>query len=137
MVCFGSVVSLRGPLMGDGALVDDFDHPIRQVEVVDVKSDLAGGGAYYGLVIASPLFGDDRSQKRLLSKIEAYIGDFHSEQSIGRNGRPTPERCKIVVGIHPGSAAVVFELLERCRPWALEHGIELSVTTDIGIVTRQ
>ena len=119
--------------MADDALADDFDHPIRQIEVLDVKTELGGGGAYYGIVIASPLSGDERSQKRLLGKIEAYIGDFHSEQSIDRNGRPTPEKCQIVVGIHPGSAAVIFELLERCRPWALEHGIELSVTTDIGV----
>lgn len=121
----------------DDTLLDDFAHPIRQVDIIDVVVNIRGGGSRYGLTIASPLTGDERSQKRLLKKIEAYLGDFHSERSIERNGKPTPEKCKILVGIHPGSDAVVFELLERCRPWVLDNGIELSVTTDIGMVTRQ
>jgi hypothetical protein len=104
---------------------------------VDVVTHLGGGGAYYGLTIASPLSGDDRSQQRLLNKIEPYLGDFHSDRAVERNGKPTPDKCKILVGVHPGSDAVIFELLERCKPWVLDNGVELKITTDIGMVTQQ
>jgi hypothetical protein len=117
---------------------DDFTHPIRQLGVIDVVTELEGGGAYYGLVIATPLARDQRSQKRLLRKIEAYLEDFYSERSIHRNGPPTPAKCKITVGIHPESDPVIFELLERCRPWVDENGVDFRIsTTAIGVVTHQ
>jgi hypothetical protein len=121
----------------DDIYLDDFAHPIRQLDVIDVVTELKGGGAYYGIAIASPLAGDERSQKRLIRKIEVYLQDFLSERSILRNGRPTPGKCKIYVGIHPDSDAVIFELLEQCRQWVEDNGIELRVTTDMGMVIHQ
>jgi hypothetical protein len=118
-------------------LADDFTHPIRQVDVIDVVVNIRGGGSRYGLTIASPLAGDERSRQRLLRKIEAYIGDFLSVESIARNGRPTPDKCKILVGIHPASDAAIFSMLDECRPWLLDNGIDLAVTTEIGAVTVQ
>jgi hypothetical protein len=117
---------------------DDFTHPIRQLGVIDTVVELKGGGAYYGITIATPLGGDVRSQERLLRKIEAYLGDFRSERSRRRNGEPTPAKCKITVGIHPDSDPVIFELLERCRPWVEENGVDFRIsTTAIGVVTHQ
>jgi hypothetical protein len=107
-------------------LADDFTHPIRQVDVIDVVVNIRGGGSRYGLTIASPLAGDERSRQRLLRKIEAYIGDFLS-----------PDKCKILVGIHPASDAAIFSMLDECRPWLLDNGIDLAVTTEIGAVTVQ
>jgi hypothetical protein len=119
----------------DDALVDDCSHPIREVGIIDVVVNTRGGGTRYGLTIASPIAGDERSRKRLIRKIEAYIGDCLSAESIDRNGRPTPDKFKILVGIHPASDASIFALLEECRPWVLDNGIALEVTTDIGAVT--
>jgi hypothetical protein len=121
----------------DDLYTDDFTHPIHQLGVIDIVTELDGGGAYYGITIASPLAGDDRSQKRLIRKIEVCLQDFVTERSIRRNGQPTPGKCKIFVGVHPDSDAAIFELIEQCRPWVEDNGIELRVTTDIGMVTHQ
>jgi hypothetical protein len=105
-------------------------HPIRDTTVIDtvVNTDR---GAYYGLVIASPLSGDIPSQQRLLDKLEAYIADFYSDKYLTRYGRPRLDNCKITVGIHPDSDAVIFELLEKCRAWVEGNNISFAVKTDL------
>ena len=105
-------------------------HPIRDASVIDtvVTTDR---GAYYGLVIASPVSGDVASQERLLNKISAYIGDFHSEGYISRFGKPSMESCQITVGIHPKSDPIIFELLGKCKAWVEDNNIRFVVKTDI------
>jgi hypothetical protein len=104
-------------------------HPIRDTTVIDtvVNTDR---GAYYGLVIASPMSGDVPSQQRLLDKLEAYIGDFYSDSFVSRYGKPRLDNCKITVGIHPDSDAIIFELLEKCRSWVEGNNIRFDVRTD-------
>jgi hypothetical protein len=107
-------------------LVRDPTHPIPDVSTIDVVTEF-DCGAYYGLVVARPIDGSERSQARLLDKIENYIGDFHSAKSLGRVGSPSPERCRIRVKLNRESDPTILELLERCRPWVHNHGIGLDI----------
>ena len=116
----------------DDLYSDDEAHPIPRIGVIDVETRLKSGGAYYGLVIASPLTADERSQKRLIQKIQHYIEDFHSEKSRQRMGSPDPEKARIYIVIHPDSAPEIFTLLEQCRSWVEENRIMFSVSTDLG-----
>ncbi len=43
-------------------------------------------------------------------------------------GPPTPDTTAIEVQLHPDSDPRIVELLERCRPWALENRATLRTT---------
>jgi hypothetical protein len=89
----------------------------------------------YGLVIASPLSGDKRSQQRLLKKLEDYLSDRHSTDLKSRFGAPTPNNTSLKVAIHPGSDPTVFDLLQRCKPWVQDNGFTMEVTSDANILS--
>jgi|SRR5882724_1137412 len=107
------------------------ESPIANTNTIDTVVRFKGGGAYYGLVVAKPLSGDESSQDRLLSKIEAYIQDFYSDKSLAISGRPTIENSRIHVRIHPDSDPIIFELLEYCRKWVESNHIQFKVDTDL------
>ncbi len=109
---------------------DDVSHPIPRVGSIDVETKLNGGGAYYGLVIASPLAGDQHSQNRLLQKLQNYIDDFYSPRFFSTFGKPNPEKCRIYVSIHPDSDVLIFELLEKCRSWVEDNRIMYVIETE-------
>lgn len=115
------------PLLETMVYGDDESHPIASTELIDVTISLASGGAKYLLVIEQPLAGDERSQKRLLRKIERYLNDFHSADSKQKFGRPQPDRMKIHVHIHPASDPAIFELLEKCKDWTRDNSVSLVV----------
>lgn len=110
----------------------DASHPIPNTELIDVTVSLKNGGASYGLVIAQPLVADERSQKRLLRKLERYLNDFHSAAAKQRFGTPRRDRMKIHVSIHPASDPLIFELLEKCRDWVEGNSVSLVVEMDSG-----
>lgn len=112
------------------AYTDDASHPIPRVGTIDVETRLKGGGAYYGLVIASPMSGDQRSQNRLLQKLQNYIDDFYSPKFLANFGKPDPQKCRIYVSIHPDSDIVIFELLEKCRSWVEGNNIMYVIETE-------
>lgn len=93
------------------------------------------GRVDYGLVIASPMGGDERSQRRLLRKFEDYLSDRHSRDLLKKYGRPTPSNTRLKVAIHPASDAVIFELIERCKDWIRDNGFSIEVTTDANILS--
>ena len=117
--------------------VENQASPIPSVDTIDTVVRLKGGGAYYGLIVASPLPGDEISQQRLLNKIAAYIQDFYSDASLSISGRPTMENSRIHVRIHPESDPVVFELLARCRNWVEGNHIQFIIDTDLSRDTME
>ena len=108
----------------------DESHPIRDVGKIDVAVT-TNRGARYGLVVNQPLHGDERSQRRLLNKLEAYIADFYSPKFVNRFGNPESSSCQITVALHPDSDVAIFDLLERCRPWVEDNHISYEVRTDV------
>lgn len=108
-------------------VADDVDHPIPALNVIDVHTIRRGGGADLHLIIAQPLQDDRNSQERLLAKIGGYLDFIGSEAFMAEAGAPSPDTTQIVVIIHPESSAKVFELLERCKPWAEANQARLVV----------
>jgi len=110
---------------------DDDTHPIARVSVADVLVAVEGGGVHMGLVIAGPLQGDERSQKRLLTKIENYLGSLNSPEFIQEFGKPSVENSSIIVAIDTRSDDVIFALLERCKDWVAENNAKLTIEGNI------
>jgi len=106
---------------------DDPNHPIPATEAIDVCGIRKSGGADLVIVIASPLGADENSQRRLLRKIEVYLDFIRSDEFKSQAAAAARENTSIVVHIHPASNPVIFELLERCRPWVEENGAKLKV----------
>ncbi len=114
---------------------EDTEHPIPYPGKIDVLTTTVEGTTYYGLVIAAPMEADERSQRRLLKKLEDYASDRHSQKAIYKYGKPTPQNTRLTVAVHPGSSQAIFELLTRCLPWLEECGFKVEVTTDAKILS--
>ena len=106
---------------------DDPDHPIPSLSALDVHVVKKGGGSELLMVIASPLKGDDRSQGRLLRKLEAYMDFIRSPEYEAQCGKPTPQNTAVVVMMHSGSDLAIYELLDRCQKSMQEHGVTLRI----------
>lgn len=106
---------------------DDPSHPIPSLESLDAHAIKKSGGSDLVIVIASPLRADERSQTRLLNKIEIYLDYVQSSEYRELVGTPNPEITRVLVRIHRASDREVFELLERCGPWALSRQASLIV----------
>jgi len=117
------------PLLNENELLfDDDSHPIPCVHVIDAWISLDGGGAYFGLVIASPLYYDERSIFRLNRKFEGYVSEFFSPNAMVNYGTPKAGKMRIYVSIHPESDRRVFEILEEFEHRIGEKGIRLIVS---------
>ena len=122
---------------------DDFDdddsHPIPKLDVIDCLRTVVGGGAGYGLVIATPLAADPRSLSRLKRKIEVYVEDFHSKEATDNPGAPKPGAMWMFVNIHKDSSAEAFEVIKLHERWIVDNGINLIVNAigDDGEVIRE
>jgi hypothetical protein len=106
---------------------DDPSHPIPSLTALDVQTVKKDGGSDLSIIVASPLQADERSQRRLLDKIEIYLRFLKTPEFESSSGVATPETTSIVIRIHPDSDPVVFELIERCRSWVHSGGASLRV----------
>lgn len=116
---------------------EDPTHPVPYPGKVDVLVETQEGEVHYGLVIAAPLRADERSQQRLLQKLEDYISDRRSDASLQKYGQPTPDNTHLLIAIHPDSDRVIFELIEKCRPWLEGHGFSFKVRAERKLVEPQ
>jgi hypothetical protein len=108
-------------------LANDDSHPIPCLTALDIFGVKNDGGADLVLIIASPLEADERSQRRLLQKIENYLGFISSEEFLAEAGPPSPANTKIIVKVHPDSDSAISELLDRCVDWVAENNATLVV----------
>jgi hypothetical protein len=106
---------------------DDESHPIPSVDNLDIVAQRRDGGARLVVIIASPLGADERSQRRLMMKLETYLGFILSPEFAQEFGPPDPEKVDIVVRIDSRSEPAVFDLLRRCEPWTLDNRTTLLV----------
>ena len=106
---------------------DDPTHPIPCPGVLDMLGIRKGGGADLAILVAAPLMADERSQMRLLHKIAGYLRHIHSRAHQSQAGEPTAANTTIRVVLHPGTAPEIHELLDRCKPWTLDHDATLKV----------
>jgi len=114
----------------DEVFGDDTSHPIPFIGRIDTLVETEDGARSYGLVIASPMSGDDRSRQRLKRKLRDYIVDRHSAEVLSKSGPATAANTRLTVLIHPGSDVSVFEVLAQARHAFEEAGFEFEVSTD-------
>ena len=108
---------------------DDPTHPIPSLSVVDIPGIKKNGGADLVVIVASPLAADERSQSRLLDKLQTYLRFIASDQFRAEAGAPTPENTTIVVKLHSGSAPEIRDLLRRSEAWVSANLASLYVQT--------
>jgi hypothetical protein len=122
---------VTAPITMHGKWEDNYDdpsHPIPSVTALDVHAIKHGGGSALVIIVASPLQSDERSQRRLLDKIEIYLKFLQTPEYQSVSGLATPENTTIVVRLHPDSSPAIYELLERCEPWVAQGQATLVVT---------
>ncbi len=105
----------------------DSQHPIPNLDVIDINTVKMGGGSDLFIVVATALSGDHRSLERLLRKIERYLEFMHTDEFHAESGIATIENTNIIVKIPSTSASAAFDLLERSRPWVADNGAILVV----------
>ena len=106
---------------------DDASHPIPSLNAVDIQVVKRGGGSDLIIMIASPLRADERSLRRLLSKIENYLGFLLSPECRAKAGVATPDNTSIIVRMHPTSDVAAFDLIEKCKPWVMDNNASLKM----------
>jgi hypothetical protein len=109
----------------------DQEHPIPNLNVIDVNTVKKGGGSDLFIVVASPLAGDHRSLKRLLRKVERYLEFMNTENFRSASGIANPENTNIIVKLHPDSDPMAFELLDRNKQWVRNNNATLVVDTQL------
>jgi hypothetical protein len=107
----------------------DDEHPIPNLDVVDVNAAKKDGGSDLYIVVATPLADDSRSLQRLLRKIERYLEFMNTKEFRAESGMSSVENTRIIVNIHPDSTPAAFELLERSKPWVRDNNADLVVDT--------
>ena len=121
---------MGAPIIRHGNFEDSYDdptHPIPSTSALDVHVIKKSGGSDLLIVVASPLQADERSQQRLLDKIAIYLRYVRSPEYEAQCGPPSRGKTCITVHLHPESAGVILDLLERCRPWVAENLCDLRV----------
>jgi hypothetical protein len=106
---------------------DDDSHPIPSVNNLDMIAQRRTGGADLLILVPTPLEADERSQRRLVQKIENYLGFIVSSEFKQEFGAPDPSTVRIVVKINNDSDPAVFALLKRCEPWVNDNQVSLVV----------
>ncbi len=121
---------MAAPIVMHGKWEDNYDdpsHPIPGLNALDIHTVKIAGGSDLTIVIASPLQSDERSLRRLRSKIQNYLGFLSTPEFQATSGVATPENTSIFVQIHPASHESIFEFLDRCKPWVLSYNASLQV----------
>lgn len=106
---------------------DDASHPIPSITALDIQAIKKGGGSDLAIIIASPLQADERSQRRLLDKIQLYLDFLKTPEYESTSGVATPDNTSIIIRIDAASDPVIFELIDKCKPWVHDNSASLLV----------
>jgi hypothetical protein len=108
---------------------DDLEHPIPRLHAYDTVVAIDGGGAYIGMVIATPLDASPRSLQRFREKQAFYLESFFSEYGRREWGTPREGKMKIYVTLHPESSAEAFEMLKVFESEARGRSVDVVIST--------
>jgi hypothetical protein len=107
---------------------EDDEHPIPNLDVVDIHARKKGGGSTLSMLIASPLHADARSAYRLARKLDTYIQFMSAAEIVTECGTPTPTNTEINVVIHGASDQAMLDLLSGLEDVVARHGAKLVVS---------
>jgi len=96
-------------LLDDCAI--DENHPIPNLEVIDVFAVKKAGGTDLGITLASPLDSSPRSVFRLFRKIHAYLREIGSDGYTQQYGKASPENTVIQVNFAALAHSDIVDLL--------------------------
>ena len=116
--------------MNPAMLSVDESHPIVSVHAFDNVITFDGGGAYLGMVIASPLDSSERSMARLVEKQQFYLDSFFSDYGKNEWGTPREGKMVIFVSLHPSSSPAVFEQFRSFEEMARRRGVQVEISMD-------
>jgi hypothetical protein len=108
---------------------DDPAHPVPFPQALDLVGKRRDGGADLLVIVSEPLRGDERSQRRLLRKLELYLRFIASPDYAAEFGKPDATTTRIMVRLDSRSDALIFELLRRCEGWVARSQASLTVET--------
>jgi uncharacterized protein YtpQ (UPF0354 family) len=108
-----------------GAL--DPDHPIPDLDTLDLHVERCDGGDTLSIIIAAPMQADARSVYRLFRKLDVYLRYLGSSEFESRHGPPVPDKTEIAVHLHRMSDYRLVRLLNSRIAWAADRGAKLSV----------
>jgi len=107
---------------------DDTDHPIPYVGNLDTVVE-TNVGAYFGLVIASPLSMEKRSEARLRKKLDNYFQYFAVIKSEWSSIHSEPMKVRLMIAVHHASDPRVLAVLHEASLRAAENNIEFSLAS--------
>ena len=105
----------------------DSDHPIPDLDVLDMHVVGRDGCHTLSIIIASPMKADARSVYRLFRKLDVYLIYLASPDFKSDYGPLTPGNAEIAVHLHRLSDRRLVSLLHSCVPWVADRGAKLSV----------
>jgi hypothetical protein len=111
----------------DPGPVDD-EHPIPNLQVIDIHATKKNGGSDLVVIVASPLSADARSIFRLARKLDNYLQEINSDGYRSEIGAPTPDTTSIIVRLHPDSDPAIEDVLRAAAGWAEKRNASLQVT---------
>ena len=106
---------------------EDKNHPIPNLDLIDIVGVKRDGGVDLVIIVASPLSADTRSVFRLSRKIDGYLHEINSETWRKEHPESTPESTGIKVTLHPDSDPMIAELLDAYTDWVKSCGAQLVV----------
>ena len=110
-------------------LADDPSHPVPSIDNLDMVAARRGGGAHLVIMVAGALQADERSQRRLLAKLNTYADFVNSDAFRQEFGPLEASNVTVDVKIDAGSDPEIFDLLARCEPSARESNINLTINS--------
>jgi len=78
--------------------------------------------------VSKKLESDERSQRRLLKKIEVYLDYIESSDYYNEYGLPSVEATRILLRLTHVCDPEIHELVKRCEAWTKENRAQLVTT---------
>jgi hypothetical protein len=81
------------------------------------------------IMVTGQLATDERSQRRLIRKLENYVNFVNSDEFAQEHGAPDPSRVEIDVKIDTECDPAIFAMLARAGPPLLQNNVSLLVNS--------
>jgi hypothetical protein len=121
---------MSAPIIKHGEFSENYDdpaHPIPSITAIDINTVKASGGSDLIVIVAAPLVFDEKSQKRLMDKIDLYLRFIQTPEFEAESGVATAENTSIIFKLCPGSDPRIIDLIERCKPWVQANRATLRI----------
>lgn len=99
----------------------DNDHPILNLDSIDVHLVKKASGSILVIITDSPLANDQKTLDRLFEKVRGYLRFINSQSYIDEYGEPTHLNTQIVMLMHEDSDDGLMEHIDTLSAAALKY----------------